>query len=281
MKIHIESGQILIDNQITGESLYNFLRAQQDLTKKILKVNVAITYDFDHYIKEVLANITDDRYDINSNSTSKFLFYHFNTFRQAQGKSFLEIRHSVIADNDYALENLQNKNWQYFIETLLFVTSDQLSEFEESEKDILRKTFDNLNYYKDYYQLARAVNESKEIPQKTAREARKELFNSLLNVDGRIAADAVQDLSDVRISNIRTENKSAKRDFVEHVKSTIKKDNVDYLATIKRADNSSNEAAIASFSAEFPTLTEIIRRPPGKFTIKRSKRLAEKTPYQK
>ena len=96
---------------------------------------------------------------MNSNSTSKFLFYHFNhvfiifiTFSQAQGKSFLEIRHSVIADDDYALENLQNKNWQYFVETLLFVASDQLSEFEESEKDILEKTFDNLNYCKDYDQ---------------------------------------------------------------------------------------------------------------------------------
>ena len=152
MKIHIESGQIFIDNQITRESLYDFLHAQQDLTKKILKVNVAITDDFDYYIKEVLANITDDRYDMNSNSTSKFLFYHFNMFRQAQGKSFLEIRHSVIADDDYALENLQNKNWQYFVETLLFVASDQLSEFEESEKDILEKTFDNLNYCKDYNQ---------------------------------------------------------------------------------------------------------------------------------
>ena len=54
MKIHIESGQIFIDNQVTGESLYNFLRAQQDLTKKILKVNIAITDDFDYYVKEVL-----------------------------------------------------------------------------------------------------------------------------------------------------------------------------------------------------------------------------------
>ena len=69
---------------------------------------------------------------MNSNSTSKFLFYHFNTFRKAQGKSFLEIRHSVIADNEYALQNLQNKNWQYFVEVLLFVTSKQLSDFEES-----------------------------------------------------------------------------------------------------------------------------------------------------
>ena len=100
MKIHIESGQIFINNQITGENLYNFLCTQQDLTKKILKVNVAITDDFDYYVKEVLANITDERYDMNSNSTSKFLFYHFNMFRQVQGKSFLEIRHSVIADDD-------------------------------------------------------------------------------------------------------------------------------------------------------------------------------------
>ena len=89
MKIHIESGQIFIDNQITGESLYNFLCTQQDLTKKILKVNVAITDDFDYYVKEILANITDDRFDMISNSASKFLFYHFNTFRQAQEKSFL------------------------------------------------------------------------------------------------------------------------------------------------------------------------------------------------
>ena len=69
-----------------------------------------------------------------------------------QGKSFLDIRYSVIADDDYALENLQNKNWQYFVETLLFAASVQLSEFEESEKEILGKTFDELNYCKDYYQ---------------------------------------------------------------------------------------------------------------------------------
>ena len=49
------------------------------------------------------------------------------------------------------------------------------------------------------------------------REAIKELFNSLLNVDSGIAADVVQDLSDVGISNTRTEDKNAKCDFVEHM----------------------------------------------------------------
>ena len=97
MKIHIESGQIFIDNQITGESLYDFLCAQQDLAKKILEVKVPITNNFDYYVKEILANITDD---MNANTTSKFLYYQFNMFRLAQGKPPLEMRHSVTSGND-------------------------------------------------------------------------------------------------------------------------------------------------------------------------------------
>ena len=79
LKIHIETGQIFHDNQITGESIFNFLRNQEDITKKLLKINIAITDDFDYYVREVLSNVTDNTNDLNSNSTSKFLFYHFNT----------------------------------------------------------------------------------------------------------------------------------------------------------------------------------------------------------
>ena len=153
--------------------------------------------------------------------------------------------------------------------------TDHMS-FPNTEQEILVQSKAN---YELEEKLAWAVNESEQIPQQIAREARKELFNSLLNIDGRIAADLVQDLSNVGISNTRTEDKNAKRDFVEHVKSTIKKDNVNYLSIIKTADNSSNEAAAASFSVEFPTLTEIMRNSPVKFTIKRCKRLAEKNRY--
>ena len=53
--------------------------------------------------------------------------------------------------------------------------------------------------------------------------ARKELFNSLLKVDSGIVADVVQDLSDLGISYTRTEDKNAKHDFEERVKSNIKK----------------------------------------------------------
>ena len=92
--------------------------------------------------------------------------------------------------------------------------------FRNTEEEILAQS--KVNYELEE-KLAQAVNKSKEIPQEIAREVRKELFNSLLNVNGGIAADVVQDLSDVGISNTRTEDKNGKRDFVEHVKSTIKK----------------------------------------------------------
>ena len=78
---------------------------------------------------------------MNANSTLKFLQYQFNTFTQVQGKPPLEIRHSVIADNDYALVNLQNKDWQ------LTVFDDS-----SSESDIFEKSFEEINYCKDYYQ---------------------------------------------------------------------------------------------------------------------------------
>ena len=118
--------------------------------------------------------------------------------------------------------------------------------FPNTEEEILAQSKAN---YELEEKLARAVNESEEIPQEIVREVRKELFNSLLNVDGGIAADDAQDLSDVGISNNRTEDKNARHDFVEHIKSTIKKDNVDYLPTNKTANNSSDETAVASFSA--------------------------------
>ena len=201
--------------------------------------------------------------DVDQNSNISFI-----DFRPEQ---FEEIKDQNRSFEENVVENIMSGN------RVDYPQDTNHMSFPNTEQEIL--VYSKANYELEE-KLVRAVNESKEIPQEIVRGARKELFNSLLNVNGRIAAEVVEDLSDVGISN-RTENKNTKRDFIEHVKSTIKKDNVDYLATIKTANNSSNKAAVASFSAEFPTLIEIIRSPPGKFTIRRSKRLAKKNPYQK
>ena len=113
-----------------------------------------MTDDFDYYVREVLSNVTDDTNDLNSNSTSKFLFYHFNTLRQAQGKTFYKIRHSIISDDTVVLEEIQSKNWLYFIQTLLEISnkeyeSDTVTDL--SDRKHIEKTFQNLNYLKIYY----------------------------------------------------------------------------------------------------------------------------------
>ena len=73
--------------------------------------------DLEYYIRQILDGVTDDKFEVHINSTSEFLFYCFNNFRQSF--STFAIRHIQISDNKYVLETLQNKNWPYFIKTSL------------------------------------------------------------------------------------------------------------------------------------------------------------------
>ena len=43
LKIHLESGEIYLDNTNTGESIYNFLRAQEDVSKNFLNLDINLT----------------------------------------------------------------------------------------------------------------------------------------------------------------------------------------------------------------------------------------------
>ena len=159
MKIHLESGQIFHDNNLTTESLYNFLNVQQDLSKKELEITIPVQNDFDVYVREILTEVVDDDFDLQANSTSKFLFYNFNNVRQQIEKlPPIKIRHSEIIENEEALRIIQNHNWQYFIETLLYISNDELeidpSNFKDDEafEDyiIIEKTQQNLNYCKKF-----------------------------------------------------------------------------------------------------------------------------------
>ena len=87
----MDSGQIFHNNKITSETLYDFLKRKQDLNKKELKINLPLGDDFNYYVIEILTNIKDDIFDLNSNSTSKFLFYNFSTFTSFLGKEIFTI----------------------------------------------------------------------------------------------------------------------------------------------------------------------------------------------
>ena len=100
MKIHLETGNIYYNNKNMQERIYDFLLAQQDETKKLMDYKIDLTDDFDFYLNEIIAPITNDKDDLDTNSTSKFLFYHFNNLRH----NFLDedtykIRHTIVSDD--------------------------------------------------------------------------------------------------------------------------------------------------------------------------------------
>ena len=76
LKIHLESGQFFHDNNITNESIYDFFIKQQDQTKKELLIEVPVGNDFEVYVRELLANVAGDDYDVHTNSTS----FDYKTF---------------------------------------------------------------------------------------------------------------------------------------------------------------------------------------------------------
>ena len=64
LKIHLESVEIYLSNINTGENIYNFLRAQEDVYKKYLKnLDINLTGDLVYYIREILDGVTDDKFD--------------------------------------------------------------------------------------------------------------------------------------------------------------------------------------------------------------------------
>ena len=160
LKIHLKSGQFFHNNIIINESIYDFLLKQQDETKKELLIEVPTGDDFEVYVRELLTNVKDDEYDLHTNSTAKFLFYYFNTYRSSNRLNPLTIRHSQIITNEQAISILQTNNWQYFVEQLLHIANGEinLDDFDldndqEFEKyNIIEKTSDNINYCREFYE---------------------------------------------------------------------------------------------------------------------------------
>ena len=193
IKIHLESGQIFHDNNITSESFFDFLNNQQALNKKELDITIPIGNDFNVYVREILTDVVDDDCDLQTNPTSKFLFYKFNTFRQIQRLAPLTVRHSQIADDEFATKIVQSHNWQYFIETLLHISNGEIDikDFDLQDDEefddylIIQKSLENLNYCKRFYEevfdnISYFLNKKiKEMPDEFVEKMQDDLANEI------------------------------------------------------------------------------------------------------
>ena len=85
--------------------------------------------------------------DLNLNLSGDLEYYVF-------GLSKFQLRHSQISEDDYVFKALQNKNWVYFIKTLLEVSTNQVDiSFlsNPNELSILSQATENLHICKEYY----------------------------------------------------------------------------------------------------------------------------------
>ena len=54
--------------------MYNFLRAQEDVSKKFLNLDINLSGDLEYYIRVILDGATDEKFDVHINSTSNLSF---------------------------------------------------------------------------------------------------------------------------------------------------------------------------------------------------------------
>ena len=52
------------------------------------------------------------------------IFYHYNDILQESNLEVKKVKHSVVTDNYIATEEIQNQNWQSFVESVLEVCKE-------------------------------------------------------------------------------------------------------------------------------------------------------------
>ena len=122
LKIHIETGNMFFNNLDTDESIYGFFQQQENQSKA--KINFEFSFidsyeDYFDWLVQGFKGNKDQKYDVLTNKTSKYLFYWFNDYVEGLLQPIKPVHHSIITDDDLTLVVIQSENWQYFIETIL------------------------------------------------------------------------------------------------------------------------------------------------------------------
>ena len=122
LSINIKTGNIFYDNYNTNESIYSFLLNQQDKTKQIIHATLTYRNSFSNYLKyfsDDLGNKTVEKFAFVAYKNVKYLFYKFNDYLLFNGLNTLPARLSRINENKVVMEKIQNRDWQYLVESLI------------------------------------------------------------------------------------------------------------------------------------------------------------------
>ena len=156
LKIHIETSNIYYQDTDTNKSIFEFMKNQQDTSKGFIN-NLKFDGSYKSYFPWILKEFDaqqKSKYDIFSLKNTKYLAYCFNDFQNSIGKPLIRIRHSLVTDNYPAAEEIQNQNWQYFIERVIEVCkSKEIGSSIQPDQEFLLSPVENVTLTKKVYDM--------------------------------------------------------------------------------------------------------------------------------
>ena len=156
LKIHIETGNIYYKNIDSNESIFEFFKNQQNFSKSNIKFDFVYDRNFDNYFRWILNGFDSykkSKLDVWSYKNIKFLFYCLNYLLNQFGRNIKLGKQSGVTDDYIAAEEIQNQNWQYFIEQVLEVCKDkEIGRTIRKSQDFLLDTVENVTLAKKSYE---------------------------------------------------------------------------------------------------------------------------------
>ena len=102
-----------------NESLFDFIVSQKNRTKKRVREKLHYGGTFEQYLSEFLP-ATDAKLDTLTNKSIKYLFYRYNDYLVYKDFEPSPIIHTKLSTDEVVMEKLQNRGWQYLIESLIY-----------------------------------------------------------------------------------------------------------------------------------------------------------------
>ena len=156
LKIHIETGNIYYKNNDTNESIFEFMKNQQDSSKGKINFNLMYDGNYNDYFRWILNGFDayeKTKLDLLTFKNTKYLLYRFNDLLESTGQPIILIKHSKVTDDYIAAEEIQNQNWQYFIERVIEVCkSKEIGSTIRKSEDFLLNTVENVTIAKKSYE---------------------------------------------------------------------------------------------------------------------------------
>ena len=93
------------------------------------------------------------KFDVLKFKNTKYLFYHFNNFLSESNVPIKKIKDSTITDDFIAAEEIQNQNWQHYIEQVIeFCPNKKIGKTIRTPKsNLLFETVINITEAKQSY----------------------------------------------------------------------------------------------------------------------------------